>query len=148
MILYLDTSAIVKKYFAEQGSKTVVSLWKNSEAVASSFVAYSETLCAIYRKQRESAVTLDVDFSKIIADFEKDWKKFIKIAVNDSLNKIIGKIARNHRLRGFDAIHLASALILKSNIDSNILFACHDNLLLQSAIREGLSVPDLNSTDT
>jgi len=48
MILYLDTSALVKKYFKEQGSTEVIRLWKKTSSIVTSTVAYAETLAAIH----------------------------------------------------------------------------------------------------
>lgn len=48
MILYLDTSALLKKYFKEKGSADVILLWKKTTAIVISTVAYAETLASIY----------------------------------------------------------------------------------------------------
>ena len=111
MILYLDTSALLKKSFKEQGSRDVIRLWKNTSAIVTSTVAYAETLAAIYRKKRDPC---DIDhsvFKAILIAFEKDWKSFIHVDVTSALNMTIEKVVTTHSLRGFDAIHLASALI-------------------------------------
>ena len=39
MILYLDTSALVKKYFEEINSSEVISAWKSSLGISTSAVA-------------------------------------------------------------------------------------------------------------
>jgi len=39
MILYLDTSALVKKYFREAGSSRVILHWKKAGAIATSSIA-------------------------------------------------------------------------------------------------------------
>ena len=54
MILYLDTSALIKKYFREDGSDSVISKWKEATGIVTSSVAYAEALASIYRKQREA----------------------------------------------------------------------------------------------
>jgi uncharacterized protein len=56
MILYLDTSALVKKYFKEKNTSEVISAWKSSLGIATSAVAYAELLAAVYRKVRETRV--------------------------------------------------------------------------------------------
>nr|MBC8394877.1 VapC toxin family PIN domain ribonuclease [Deltaproteobacteria bacterium] len=40
--------------------------------------------------------------------------------------------------RGFDAIHLASALIVSERIQENFIFVCYDKRLLSAAKAEGL----------
>ena len=138
MILYLDTSALLKKYFKENGSNNVISLWKDSTAIITSAVTYAETLASIYRKRRESR---DIDahiFRAVLESFQKDWKSFIRVDVNEHLHEIINKLVADHPLRGFDAIHLASALLLHEKIENNFIFACYDKRLIAAAIEEGL----------
>lgn len=59
MILYLDTSAIVKKYFKEQGSMEVIRLWKKTNSIVTSTVAYAETLAAIHRKKGKRLILIN-----------------------------------------------------------------------------------------
>lgn len=137
MILYLDTSALLKKYFKEVGSIEIITSWKAAEAIVISTVAYAETLAAIHRKKRE----LDSEkamFGKILELFKRDWNSFIRVEVTDELNEWIDKMVSRYPVRGFDAIHLASALIVHDRLPENFLFACYDNQLLQAAQMAGL----------
>jgi len=54
MILYLDTSALVKRYFQESYSDEILSRWKSAAQIATSFVAYAETMASLYRKKRDA----------------------------------------------------------------------------------------------
>ena len=137
MILYLDTSALVKRYFKEPYSDEVIAKWQEATEIVTSSVAYAETLAAIHRKKRESALKEDL-VNKIAADLRDDWNSFIRIQVNDELNKYIDKAINGHPLRGFDAIHLASAMIMNETLPDNLLFACFDQALTQAAIQEGI----------
>jgi len=138
MILYLDTSALVKKYFKEVGSNHVISLWKKSIAIVTSSVAYAETMASFYRKKREANIKEKL-ITKTINIFKKDWKSFVRIEANDDLNEKIDKLIDRYPLRGFDAIHLASALIINETVSEAFLFACFDKRLLNAAITEGLN---------
>ena len=142
MILYLDTSALVKRYFREPYSDQVIARWQDATEIVTSSVAYAETLAAIHRKKRESA--LKDDLVKEIADaLRTDWNSFIRIQVNDELNEYIDRAIKAHPLRGFDAIHLASAIIMNERFPDNVLFLCFDQTLLQAAIKEGIKTfPD------
>jgi predicted nucleic acid-binding protein len=137
MILYLDTSALVKKYFKESGSSEVILQWKKAGAIATSSIAYAETMASFYRKKREVNISLDV-FHTLVDTFQKDWESLFCVQVNDDLNDMIDKVLSQHALRGFDAIHLASALILHGAAPEQLLFACFDKPLVQAAIAEGL----------
>ena len=56
MILYLDSSAIVKRYVAEHASGDVVSLMAASEANATSLVSRAEVAAALARAVRLGVV--------------------------------------------------------------------------------------------
>jgi len=137
MILYLDTSALVKKYFKETGSIEVVSTWKKADVIATSMVTYAEAMAAVFRKKRESDLS-PPSFKKILNSFRKDWESFVLVELTDALNATIDNLLPSYVLRGFDAIHLASALMIHQSIAEVLVFACYDQRLLQSAQSEGL----------
>jgi predicted nucleic acid-binding protein len=137
MILYLDTSALVKKYFREAGSSKVIAQWKKAGAIATSSIAYAETMASFYRKKREANIRLEV-FHTLVDSFQQDWQSLICVQVNDDLNDMIDKVLSHHPLRSFDCIHLASALILHGATAEELLFGCFDKTLVQAAAAEGL----------
>lgn len=146
MILYLDTSALLKKYFKEVASTDVISIWKEARAIVTSSVAYAETMASFYRKKREANINKNI-FTTIINSFHRDWESFIRVEVNNNLNERIDNLVALHPLRGFDAIHLASALIIHDTVSEDFLFACFDQRLVRAAKAEGLSsFPEHSST--
>lgn len=138
MILYLDTSALVKKYFKEPFSDMLVAAWNQADEVATSAVAFAEAMAAIHRKKREAGPEAHEMIDKAMSDFDRDWTGFIRVEVNDGLNDLIRSVLEKHPLRGFDAIHLASALLIHERLPNDVLFACFDDRLTQSAMGEGL----------
>ena len=137
MILYLDTSALVKKYFEERNSSEVISAWKSALGIITSAVAYAELLAAVYRKASETRVRKSL-FKNIVDTFQEDWSSFIIVEVDNRLNETIHKVIANHGLRGFDSIHLASALTIGSVVADSYIFACYDKRLRRAAQAEGL----------
>ena len=137
MILYLDTSALVKKYVKEKNTTDVISAWKSSLGIATSAVAYAELLAAVYRKTTETRIKNSV-FENILKRFHEDWSSFIIVEVDNRLNETIHKVIASHGLRGFDAIHLASALTIGSAVADSFVFACYDERLQRAAQAEGL----------
>lgn len=144
MILYLDTSAFLKRYFKEPYSDEIIFRWKEATAIVTSSVAYAETMASFYRKKREAALK-DKVIKKIVHSFHVDWKSFIRVEVTDDLNEYIDKTIASHPLRGFDAIHLASALVVHERLSEQFLFACFDHRLTQAAHVEGLQTFPSNS---
>ena len=137
MILYLDTSALVKRYFEEPYTEAVITKWREAKEIVTSSVAYAESMAAFYRKQREAAID-DALIEQIVSDLRTDWSSFIRIQVNDELNEYIDKAIASYPLRGFDAIHLASAMIMHEKFQADLLFSCFDQKLSQGAQAEGI----------
>lgn len=144
MILYLDTSALLKRYFKEPYSDEIISRWKKATEIVTSSVTYAETMASFYRKKREADLSGKM-IKKIVNSFRTDWKSFIRVEVTDDLNEYIDKAVGSHPLRGFDAIHLASALVVHRRLPENFLFACFDGRLNQAAQAEGLETFPPNS---
>jgi len=137
MILYLDTSALVKRYFLESYSDEILSRWKSAAQIVTSFVAYAEMMASLYRKKREADLA-DTLIRKIADSFHQDWESFIRVEVNAELNGYINRVVEGYPLRGFDAIHLASALAIHEMVPGDFVFACFDDRLARAAQLEGL----------
>ena len=137
MILYLDTSALVKRYFKEPYSEGVIDQWMSATEIVTSFAAYAETMASIYRKKRESCLD-DLLVQGIQDLFEQDWLSFVRVEVNDELNFYINQVIKKYPLRGFDSIHLASALIIHQSFQDDFVFACFDDKLVRAARSEGM----------
>lgn len=139
MILYLDTSALVKLYFQEIFTAEVVAKCEAAQAVATSSVAYAETLSAIYRKKRESDID-DATVSKLVQKFQSEWNGLVRVRVNDELNNYLDTVFEKYLLRGFDAIHLASALAIHEQFPEGLFFGCFDERLNAAAREAGLPI--------
>jgi predicted nucleic acid-binding protein len=137
MILYLDTSALLKRYFREHFSDAIIACWKSASHLVTSSVAYAETMASMYRKQREANLKASL-IEHVAALFTDDWQAFIRVEVNDNLNELVSGLVARHPLRGFDTIHLASALAIHKRISRDFVFACFDKSLLAAARAEGL----------
>ena len=146
MILYLDTSALVKRYFREPFSDDVLARWKSATQIVTSSVAFAETMASIYRKKREAGLT-DRLIRKLADSFLRDWDSFIRVEVNDELNETIARVVEAYPLRGFDAIHLASAIVINERIPEGFLFACFDDRLAGAARAEGLETYPAPTSD-
>ena len=138
MILYLDTSALVKRYFLEQQTNELLSKWVQAELIVTSSVAYAETVASLFRKKRESSLDEEV-IQQVLGAFLMDWKSFFRVEVSDELNEIVLRVVQSYALRGFDAIHLASAFLTRTSIPNDILFACFDQRLAQAAREDGFA---------
>ncbi|MGH7275030.1 MAG: type II toxin-antitoxin system VapC family toxin, partial [Nitrospiria bacterium] len=77
----------------------------------------------------------------IIRGLDQDWESYFIVDVSDNLVKLAGLFAEKHVLRAYDAIHLASGLILHKQTERPVTFSCFDDRLSRAAQREGLRLP-------
>jgi uncharacterized protein len=138
--LYFDSSALVKRYCAEEASEEVLASWRQAKVRSTSTVAYAEILAAIQRKVRLGGLA-SAGARKASRAIEQDWPGLLQVQVSDELRPAIRAVLRRHALRGFDAIHLASALLLRDRLAGEVGFLCYDQALAAAARKEGLSSP-------
>lgn len=141
MFIYLDSSVLIKKYFDEFASKLVVDIWNENKYIAISQVGYSEILGTIQKKQKIENFSDKVKDS-ITKKFKNDWDECIKMNVDQSINLELDRIHSKYLLRGFDAIHLVSAIILFREIEEETLFLSADDTLSKAAKKDGLNIGD------
>ena len=137
MILYLDTSALVKLYAEEEGSDLVRHGIRDSELITTSLMAYAETRSAFARKSRSQEISRAV-LTKCKRDFERDWLRVHRLPVDEPLVRKAGELAEEHGLRALDALHLATADSLQAALRDAVTFACFDDALNRAAEARGL----------
>ena len=108
MILYLDTSALVKLYVEEDGSEDVDTAVRETSRVATSAVAYPEARATFARLERDEDITSE-EHHAAVADLDADWELIGVLDLTRNLARFCGRLAHKHGLRGFDAVHLGSA---------------------------------------
>jgi predicted nucleic acid-binding protein len=141
VILYLDTSALVKLYVSEDASEEVRARVAGALAVGSSRVAYPEARAAFARRHREGGFG-GADLRRIIAALDRDLSAFVMVNLERPLARRAGELAEKHGLRGFDAIHLASALELGALLGVTPAFLAYDARLMSAASSEGFVVDE------
>ncbi|MFI5184760.1 MAG: type II toxin-antitoxin system VapC family toxin [Vicinamibacteria bacterium] len=135
MILYLDTSSLVKLYVDEPGSSDVRRQVDQAEIVTASVVAYPEARAALARRRREGSLTVAAH-RRAKRAFEADWPRVLSLGVSSPLARSAGDLAERHRLRGFDALHLASFLRIAREFPAErVLFSSADGVLQRAALR-------------
>jgi predicted nucleic acid-binding protein len=137
LILYVDTSALVKLYVPEPESEAVQALVGSAQVTAVSLIAFAEARAAFARKRRERAVN-SKDYRRIVREFDDDWDHYFIVHVTEPLVKRAAQLADKHGLRGYDAIQLSSAILLHEQSGERVTFCCFDSRLLRASQREGL----------
>jgi predicted nucleic acid-binding protein len=133
VILYLDTSSLVKLYVEEAGSQEVRDLLASASLVATSVVAYPEARSALARLRRGEGLT-ETEYRAVRADLEEDWRGLLAIPVAEAVWRRAGELAERHGLCGFEGIHLASYLWLAGGrSDIEVRFSSWDERLNRAA---------------
>lgn len=135
LILYLDTSSLIKLYVEEEGSAAVREQVASASVVATSTLAYPEARSALARLRREGGLSA-AEQARVKADFDRDWSGFLALPV-EQVWRHAGDLAELHGLRGADSVHLASFLALIGPLaDSTVRFSSFDSRLNLAAQRE------------
>ena len=134
---YLDTSALIKRFVKERGSPLVQSLMRRSEPIATAKIAYAEFFAGLTRKLREGGIA-GTHYARACRQFESDWQAYLRVELQDDILLVARDLIQRHPLRGFDAIHLASAMSLKNALGEEIIFVAADERLLHAAQAEML----------
>lgn len=113
MILYLDTSALIKLYAEEPGTKEVRNAVEKAEVVATSEIGYVEARSALARRERENSLSPE-EHDKTVKQLERDFQEvYLLRLVSGEIVAQAGELVRRHALRSYDAVHLATALELR-----------------------------------
>ena len=142
MRIYLDTSALVKRYCEEVGSDVVNEVFESSNEIITSYWTLAEAIAAIDKKvakrqisEEEKDFVIHVLFSDVLIRVT-----FMKIS-NEFIEAILEGILAYH-LSADDALQLFSCIVSLSPI-----FLAADKGLIRAAKEEGLKAFDVENTE-
>ena len=136
MILYLDTSALVKLYVEETGSVEVATAVDRATAVATARITYAEARAAFGRHRRAGGLTA-AELRRVVRQLDEEWGQYSIVEITDAVVRRAGGLAERHELRGYDAVQLAAALDVRL-AGGDIEFSSFDQRLNGAARRERL----------
>ena len=137
MILFCDTSALVKLYILEDSSREMQALAGAASAIAVCRIAWAEMMAALARRARE--FPNDADAMEVVGKrLRTDWLKYIVVEVTQALVELAGEYADTFALRGYDSVQLAAARTLQDTAGEEVQFACFDTRLGKAARMLGM----------
>lgn len=142
MILFFDTSALVKFFHREEGTDVVVSIISDLDnEVWISELARLEFICALHRRLRMNEINED-DLNKVLDGFYKAYSRLntkkIGRAVLNEAEALVKRLGRTSGLRALDAIHLATFSLFNQLEEMPLVAA--DEILLNAARSIGARV--------
>ncbi len=154
-LLYLDTSALVKYYVSERGTEWVqrqiddrLENGEPANLIAISPLTFVEVVAAVERRYRAGELS-DLQRRAILARFAQDYReRFEILGVEERVISRAATLVSRHPLRAYDAVQLASALILADTVRPYgrpaPTFVSADGRLCDVAQQEGLNVVNPN----
>lgn len=124
MKLYLDSSALVKRYVDEAGSDAIVAAMSSADTCSICRIGFVETVRAVARGGEPE----DVERA------ERDWGSFRVVEVDRMVAERAARLGVATGLRTLDAVHLAAAL----SLPAGVTFATWDARLHRAAREHGL----------
>lgn len=138
MVIFLDTSTLVKLYYKEPDSETLVNIVSTvADDVFLFEFAKVEFASAIWKKVRTGEMDLNTA-TQVISCFENDYDIFSWILADRTIVEISKNLFQKYgltSLRTLDALQLGACLSAKSEID---VFLTHDSFLNELFEKEGL----------
>ena len=150
MILYLDTSALAKRYLAEIGSGWVRTITDpaSGNTIAVADITRVEIGAAIARRQRDPRSQMSIaERDAIIHLFDRHVAgEYLMVATAPQVIDTAYRLTQQNQLRGYDAVQLASALLLNTELVAAgappLILLSSDRELLVAATSEGLATDD------
>lgn len=150
MILYLGTSALVKLYANEQSREEVQGAIREARVVAISEIGYVEVRSALARKEREGFFSTE-DHNEAVEFLKRDFREvYLPHPVTGEVIAHAGELVGKHALRAIDAVHLATALVLRDEArnlaaagseEPQVLLMTFDRSLAEAARKEDFTQP-------
>jgi uncharacterized protein len=138
MILFCDTSALVKLFVVEPGSKDVKAQVQAADAVAVCRIAWAEAHAALARRAREVPEDTPI-LEQAKRALAADWPRFVVMDVSQAVVELAGDYADTFALRAYDSVQLAAAAEAGRISETPIFFACFDIRLNKAAKLLGMT---------
>lgn len=127
---------MLKLLVLEEGSELAEELWRRASVRIASWLLYAEARTALAAARRAGRIS-GHDLKGAVRDLEAACESMQLIGVDAVLARSAGALGERFELRGYDAMHLASALSVG---DPALLFATWDIDLASAVVKAGRSV--------
>ena len=137
MILYLDTSALAKRYLAEPGAQEVQQWISQARLASTSLITRAEMGAAITKAVRMIWISPE-EGQTVLQRFRSEWEMLVRLPIYEITVQRADELACRYGLRGFDSVHLACAILYREGLGEPVTLAAYDRPLWQAARAEGL----------
>ena len=131
MTLFLDTSALVRRYVHGPGQALVAEAMAADDVWCASALCRSETLLALHRLAATPS-----QHARLWSRLRDDWDAFVVIPVDDRCLARAVELGATYGLRTVDALHLAAA----DRLPRPAVYATFDRRQIPAAAALGFDV--------
>jgi len=142
VIGYFDTSAVLPLVLTEPGSARCAELWLACDARVSSMLVIAESHAALAQARRLGRVT-EEEYGAARELLDRRLDELDLVTLTRALAVRAGELAVSEALRGYDAVHAASALAVQG---PDTVFVAGDKVLLTAMADLGMSTADTCET--
>jgi predicted nucleic acid-binding protein len=140
MIVYLDTSAFVKLVVDEDGADLARRWFDEASLATSSVITFPEACSALARRAHWAGV-VDGQLDEWLSELEARWTHTAHVRIDE---RVAGRLAIGHSLRGMDAVQLGAAVAVRERALTRsrtalVTVAAFDRRLLEAAEAEGFA---------
>ena len=138
---YFDTSAFVKLYIQEDGTRTVteVTQYLDRNQIIILDMALLESRSAVRRREREGDIS-GLDANRVLKQMEDDGASIYLVQPSTpAVMEEASRLLDIYPLRTYDAMHLAGCLLVRNRVLAPLTFVCADSRLCEIAAFEGLA---------
>lgn len=135
-MLFLDASALVKRYIEEEGSEVVAEATAG-QPVAISRLSATEVASAICRRCREGDMGVEQREAALLT-LDAERSSFHVVEFTEEITTRAAALLRRHPLRASDSVQLASCLLLADELGTPARLVAFDDRLADAAQAEGV----------
>ncbi len=114
MVIFLDTSSLIKRYIEENGSALVDGYYVQENKICISPVTVIEINSALKRKARDGSITEDI-YNKAAGFWNADYPQYEIIPYSDILIEKAISVIENHQVKTLDSIQIATAFLSEAD---------------------------------
>lgn len=136
-LAYFDTSAWLKLYVQEEGSDEARAI-AGRHRILSSAILLTEAFSALRRK-KEAREIGDATLRKLVATMKEDVSGIEIVNLGQELLARSQEVVLATQARTLDAIHIASALVVRNLAETPLTFVTADRKQFEAAREQGLA---------
>ena len=137
MILYLDASALVKRYVDEPGSAEIAEAISQAALIGTALISRAEVAAALVKAVRTGILVREEALAALQL-FRSQWVDLVRVRVAEAVVARADALSWEYGLRGYDAVHLAASLLWQEGMGEPVTMATFDRQLWEAAQQTGL----------